>query len=215
MVFAHLLNLTQRVAHHADTVRQGRWAECPDFCYWDYPLIELADLTMGVIGYGRIGKATAALAQAFGMRVVAYDPALAPPLPPPAEHRALDQVFQESDVVSLHCPLTADNERLVSRERLALMKPGAFLINTSRGPLVDEAALAVALNEGQLAGAGLDVLAVEPAAAGNPLLTARNCYVTPHIAWASRSSRARLLNTVVANVKTFLAGAPENVVNDL
>lgn len=213
MVFAHLLNLTQHVGAHSGAVADGDWTRCPDFCYWNYPLIELAGQTMGIVGCGRIGRAVAQIAQAFGMQVLAYD--VAPPDPPPAgvAFVDLDEVFRRSDVVSLHCPLTLDNQYLVSVEKLALMKPTAMLINTSRGPLVDEAALADALREDRLAGAGLDVLAVEPPVADNPLLSVKNCYITPHIAWATQAARKRLLDVTVANVRAFLAGQPQNVVN--
>jgi glycerate dehydrogenase len=213
MVFAHLLNLTQRVAHHAQGVRAGDWARCPDFCYWNSPLIELAGQTMGLVGFGRIGRETGKLARAFGMDMIFHDTVTT--AVPPEEGRAvdLDAVFRESDVVSLHCPLTPDNRGLVNRARLALMKPTAFLVNTSRGPLVDEAALAEALNAGRIAGAGLDVLGIEPPRGDNPLLTAKNCFITPHIAWATRAARARLLDTVVANARAFLEGKPQHVVN--
>jgi glycerate dehydrogenase len=212
MAFALLLSLTQRVDHHARTVREGRWTSCPDFCYWDYPLIELAGLKMGIVGFGRIGRATGKLAQAFGMQVLAYD-TIKIPATDGIEVVDLDTLFRNSDVVSLHCPLTPETEKLVNRERLAVMKETAFLINTSRGPLVDGAALAAALKENQIAGAALDVLEIEPPPADNPLLRAKNCLVTPHIAWATRSARRRLLNTAVQNVKAFVAGAPQNVVN--
>ena len=219
MVFAHLLNLTQRVAQHAQTVVEGRWAQSDDFCYWDHPLVELHGQTMGLIGFGRIGQAVGRIARAFGMRVLAYDVA-AKRASNAAEGLAdnvelvddLDRVFREADVVSLHCPLTADNEKLVNAERLASMKPTALLINTSRGPLIDEAALAAALNAGTIAGAGLDVLATEPPPADHPLYTAANCFITPHIAWATRAARSRLLDIAVENVRTFLAGQPQNVV---
>ncbi len=213
MVFAHLLNLAQHVQHHAQTVRDGRWTTSGDFCYWDYPLIELAGMTLGIVGLGRIGRATAELGRAFGMKVLAYDVMPQQDIPDGVEMAKMDDLFQASDIVSLHCPLTPQTEKLVNAERLALMKPAALLVNTSRGPLVDETALAEALDSGKIAGAGLDVLAVEPPMPGNPLLTAKNCHVTPHIAWATRSARARLLNTVVDNVKAFLAGKPQNVVN--
>ncbi len=212
MAFALLLSLTQRVDHHARTVREGRWTSCPDFCYWDYPLIELADLKMGIVGFGRIGRATGKLAQAFGMQVLAYD-TIKIPATDGIEVVDLDTLFRNADVVSLHCPLTPETEKLVNRERLAVMKETAFLINTSRGPLVDGAALAVALKENQIAGAALDVLEIEPPPADNPLLRAKNCLVTPHIAWATRSARRRLLNTAVQNVKAFVTGTPQNVVN--
>jgi glycerate dehydrogenase len=223
MVFAHLLNLAQRVGYHGQTVADGRWSACEDFCYWDYPLVELAGLTMGIVGFGRIGRATARLASAFGMKVLVYDPVLPSAVaeevepeeiePEEIEIVELDAIFRLSDVISLHCPLTPETQQLVDRDRLALMKPSAFLINTSRGPLVDEQALVEALDSGGIAGAGLDVLAVEPPRADNPLLRAKNCFVTPHIAWATRSARERLLRTVVANVRAFIEGRPQNVVN--
>jgi glycerate dehydrogenase len=211
MVFAHVLNLTQRVGDHGREVRAGRWASSPDWCFWDYPLVELDGLAMGIVGFGRIGKATATLAHAFGMKVLAYNRS---PIQETVGVRSadLDTVFRESDVVSLHCPLTAETRELVSRERLALMKRSAFLINTSRGPLVDEQALADALNSGRLAGAGLDVLSTEPPSPDNPLVSAKNCYITPHIAWATRASRKRLLDESVENVACYLRGKPRHVV---
>ncbi len=213
MVFAHLLNLTQNVAHHAQTVSEGRWCSSEDFCYWDTPLVELAGLTMGIVGFGRIGRATAALARAFGMNVIAYDVAAPAKMPEDCEMAELEDVFRHADVISLHCPLTPCTEHIVGEQNLALMKKAAFLINTSRGQLVDEQALADALNSERIAGAGLDVLAVEPPRAQNPLLKARHCYVTPHIAWATRAARERLLSVAVDNVAAFLAGRPQNVVN--
>lgn len=212
MVFAHVLNLTQRVGDHADTVRRGRWSKSEDFCYWDSPLIELDGLAMGIVGLGRIGRATAELAAAFGMRVLAHDVAAVDP-PQWVRMVDLEDLFRTSDVVSLHCPLTEDNRGLINARRLALMKPTALLINTSRGPLVDEAALAEALRSGRLAGAGLDVLSIEPPPEDHPLLGLDNCFITPHIAWATRSARARLMKTVVENVAAFLGGSPQNVVN--
>lgn len=213
LTFAHLLNLTHRVGHHAETVRNGRWTTSPDFCYWDTPLIELAGLTMGIIGFGRIGKAVAKVAMAFGMKVIVYGINKPASMPGGCEFVGLEDLFRRSDVVSLHCPLTTQTEKIVNEERLTLMKKSAFLINTSRGPLVDEQALADGLNEGRLAGAGLDVLSYEPPAEDNPLLKAKNCFITPHIAWATRSARERLLKAVVDNVAAFLAGRPQNVVN--
>lgn len=213
MVFAHLLNLTQNVAHHARTVSDGRWCASPDFCYWDTPLIELSELTMGIVGFGRIGQATAKLARAFGMKVIAYDVTMPEHTPEGCEMVTLEDVFRLADVVSLHCPLTGQTGNLVDEQRLAMMKKTAFLINTSRGPLIDEGALADALNKRRIAGAGLDVLAAEPPDERNPLLKAENCYVTPHIAWATRSARERLLNVAVENVAAYLAGEPKNVVN--
>jgi len=213
MVFAHLLNLTQRVDHHGRSVAEGRWSASEDFCFWDYPLVELAGLTMGIVGFGRIGRATARLATAFGMRVVAHDVVAPLNVPEGVEIVELDELFRSSDAISLHCPLTPDTHQLVDRDRLALMKNTAFLINTSRGPLIDQPALAEALNAGRLAGAGLDVLTVEPAEPNNPLLAAKNCIITPHFAWATKAARSRLLGTVVGNVKAFLEASTENVVN--
>ena len=211
MVFAHLLNLTLHVADHAHGVSEGRWSRSPDFCYWDFPLVELAGLTMGLVGFGRIGRATAHVALAMGMKVLASDKVTA--AFPGVQFVALDELFRHSDVVSLHCPLTPETQNLVNAERLEMMKRSAYLINTGRGPLVDEGALAAALHAGQIAGAGLDVLSDEPPPPDHPLLTAPNCYITPHIAWATRAARERLLDVAVANVKAFLAGTPQNVVN--
>ncbi len=212
MVFAHVLNIAQHVRDHAQTVRDGRWSGSRDFCYWDYPLIELEGLTLGVVGLGRIGRATAALGQALGMKVVAYDVCECEP-PQDITLVGLDELFQQSDVVTLHCPLVPETEKLVDDRRLKQMKPTAMLINTSRGPLVDEAALAAALASGQIAAAGLDVLTQEPPAKDNPLFQAKNCFITPHIAWATKSARSRLLATAVDNVAAFLDGAPQNVVS--
>ena len=213
MVFAHVLNLAQHVAHHGRTVKDGRWTRSPDFCYWDYPLVELDSKIMGIIGLGRIGKAAAGLARAFGMKVIGYDKYADPSGGGLCTPVGLDEVFRRGDVVSLHCPLTAETEKLVNAERLGLMKPTAFLINTSRGPLVDERALADALNAGRIAGAGLDVLSVEPPTGDSPLLSAPNCCITPHIAWATREARERLMTVATDNVKVFLEGNPRNVVN--
>ena len=213
MVFAHVLNFAQHVADHSRGVAADRWTESKDFCYWDFPLVELAGLTMGIVGFGRIGRATAEIARAFGMNVLAYD--VTPPAETPEGVRfvGLEELFRQCDVVSLHCPLTPANHKLVNADRLAIMKPSAYLINTSRGPLMDEAALADALGAGRIAGAGLDVLSTEPPPADNPLLTAKNCFITPHIAWATRAARQRLLDVAVANVRAFLVGKPQNVVN--
>lgn len=209
--FALILELAHRVGMHSDSVRAGDWSRCPDFCYWRSPLVELEGMTLGIVGYGRIGRAVADLGRAFGMRIlVASRSAVAG-----GDVRSADveTVFRESDVLSLHCPLTDDTRHLVNRERLGWMKPGAWLINTSRGPLVDEAALAAALDAGRIAAAAVDVLSVEPPRPDNPLLHARNCLVTPHQAWASLAARRRLLEVAVDNVKAFLAGQPVNVVN--
>ncbi len=213
IAFAHLLNLTHHVGHHARTVSEGRWCDCQDFCYWDTPLIELHGMTLGVVGYGRIGQTMGRLARAFGMKVIACDSAPQLDLHDGCERVDLDRIFTDADVISLHCPLTPETEKLVNTERLAMMKKSAFLINTSRGPLIDEHALADALNNGRIAGAGLDVLCVEPAEKGGPLISAQNCFITPHIAWASLAARRRLLDVAVRNVESFLAGRTQNVVN--
>ncbi len=212
MVFAHLLNLTQHVGHHAQTVCEGRWAASPDWCYWDYPLIELDGLTMGVVGFGRIGQATAQLAQAFGMQVLAYDVSLSESPIPGVAMVDLETLLRQSDVVSLHVPLTPETEGMMNAPRLALMKPTAYLINTSRGAVIVADDLADALHNGRLAGAGLDVLPEEPALPDSPLVCAPNTYVTPHISWATQAARARLLDTAVDNVRAFLEGRPQNVV---
>jgi len=213
MVFAHLLNLTHHVGEHSASARGGRWQGCEDFCYWEYPPIELAGMTMGIVGLGRIGRAVAQLALAFGMNVLAFDKYAQDPPPDGVALVDLDDLFRRSDVVSLHCQLTDETEHMVNAERLALMKPSAFLINTSRGPVVDEDALADALNAGRIAAAGLDVLSTEPPSADNPLLKAGNCYLTPHIAWATKAARQRLMETAVQNIRAFLEGRPQNVVN--
>ena len=211
MVFAHLLAVTNRVEHYTADNHAGRWTACPDFCYWDESVTELADKTFGIVGFGNIGRAVARIALAFGMRVLAFTSKAADALPEGVE-KATDmrELFSRSDVLSLHCPLTADTRRLVCADTLALMKPSAILINTGRGPLVDEAALADALNAGRLPAAGVDVLSSEPPAADNPLLSARNCYITPHIAWASTEARRRLMAITASNLRAFLAGSPVN-----
>jgi glycerate dehydrogenase len=212
MVFAHLLNLTTRAADHARGVREGRWQQNGEWCYWDHPLVEISGLSIGIIGFGRIGQAVATIARAFGMKVLAFDTQQQAGPRGDVEWVDLDEIFRRSDVVSLHCPLTEANRRMVGRDRLSQMKRTAYLINTSRGPLVDEAALAEALHDGRIAGAGLDVLSAEPPAADNPLLLAPNCFLTPHIAWATQAARQRLLTIAVENVLAFLGGRPQNVV---
>jgi len=212
MTFALILELAHHVGHHAATVREGRWTHNTDWCYWDFPLVELDGLTLGVVGFGRIGRAVGELGAAFGMKVLACDPAAGTP-PPGVRFVELESLFRESDIVSLHSPLTPQTANLVNARRLSLMKPTAFVINTSRGPLVNEAALADALNSGRIAGAAVDVLSKEPPPADNPLLTARNCIITPHLAWATRAARARLMKIAVQNVRAFLQGQRQNVVN--
>lgn len=212
LVFALLLELTNHVGHHAQTVAAGRWQACPDFCYWDQPIIELSGRTLGIIGYGDIGSAVGRIATAFGMKVLASKRDWKTPPPEGVTPASIDEIFQNSDAISLHCPLTDATKHLVGPRTLGLMKPTAFLINTGRGPLVDEPALAEALNSGRIGGAGLDVLSVEPPKDGNPLIGAKNCLITPHIGWASREARGRLIELTAANLRAFLAGAPVNVV---
>ena len=212
MVMAHLLNITQSVDYYARENRAGRWGSNLDFCYWDNPLIELAGKQMGIVGLGRTGSAVVRLAQAFGMKVVAYTSKPQGALPEGVEKCSLEELFASSDVVSLHCPLTPATQHLVNAERLAQMKPTAILINTARGPIVDEQALAHALNSGALHAAGIDVLCEEPPLEGSPLLTARNCFVTPHIAWATLEARTRLLQICQDNLRAFIEGHPQNVV---
>lgn len=212
-VFALLLEMTNRTGHHAQAVRDGRWTNSADWCFWDFPLIELSGLTLGLIGYGKIAQAVARIALAMGMKVIAHRRSTATASDGEVQFTDLDTLLRTSDVVSFHCPLTAENKGMLNARRLALMKPTAFVINTGRGPLMDEAALADALNQGRLAGAGLDVLSAEPPPATNPLLQAKNCFITPHIAWAARNARARLIETAAANLRAFLAGKPVNVVN--
>ena len=194
-----------------DLAESGDWTACPDFCFWRGELVELAGRTLGLVGYGAIAQAVAAICRAFGMRVLASRRSAAT-----AEEGVtftdIDTLFRESDVLSLHCPLTPETDGLVNAARLATMKPTAYLINTARGGVVVEKDLAAALNEGRIAGAGLDVLSAEPPPADNPLLTAKNCLITPHIAWASRASRERLIAATAENIRSFLAGTPQNVV---
>jgi glycerate dehydrogenase len=212
-VFALLLELCHHVQLHSDAVRNGEWSQNADWSFWKTPLVELAGKTMGIIGFGRIGRQTGRIADAMGMRVLAADTYRGdPPDWQGFRWGTIEEVLRESDVVSLHSPLTPETEGMVNARTLALMKPAAFLINTSRGPLVVEADLADALNQGRLAGAGLDVLPVEPPAADSPLLSARNCLVTPHMAWATREARRRLVRLVVENVAAFLAGKAQNAV---
>jgi glycerate dehydrogenase len=213
-VFALVLELSHHVSVHDQAVRAGEWTNQPDFSIRKTPLIELSGKTMGIVGLGRIGECTAELAHAFGMKILAHD-SFERPLSTglAVEWCELDDLFARSDVISLHCPLTPQTAGLVKRERLLKMKPTAFLINTARGPLIVEAELAQALDEGRLAGAAVDVVSVEPIRMDNPLLRARNCVVTPHIAWATAEARGRLMESTVANVAAFLAGEPVNVVN--
>lgn len=209
-VFAHLLNITNRVAHYSEEVRDGRWTACADFTFWDTPLHELHGKTMGIAGLGHIGMAVARVALAFGMRVIALTSKKQADLPDGIESVTKEELFRQSDVLTLHSPLTPETRGFVDARMLALMKPTAIVINTSRGPLVDEADLAEALNEKRIFAAGVDVLSSEPPAADNPLLTARNCFITPHIAWATFEARARLMQIAVNNLDGFLSGDIRN-----
>jgi len=212
LVFALLLELTHHVGHHAQSVRSGRWSTNPDFCYWDYSLSELSGRTFGIVGFGDIGRAVAKIALAFDMRVLASRREWKEPPPPGVEPAETNSIFARSDVVSLHCPLTEATTHLVNAHTLRLMKPTAFLINTGRGPLIDEAALARALVEHQIAGAGLDVLSTEPPPPENPLLGLPNCLITPHIGWATHAARQRLIAAVADNLSAFLDGRTLNIV---
>lgn len=213
MTFALLLELTQQCGAHDRAVKDGAWCRCRDITFQLQPLVELDGLTFGVLGFGAIGRAAADAARAFGMRVIAASRTRPDALPDGVEWVTREELFRRSDVLSLHCPLTPETARVVNEATLALMKPTALLLNTSRGGLVDEAALARALDAGRLAGAGVDVLSEEPPPPDNPLLRARNAVVTPHCAWATRAARQRLLDITVANVRAFQAGRPVNVVN--
>lgn len=210
---ALLLEICHHVAHHSETVHQGKWSQSIDWCYWDYPLIELAGKTMGIIGFGRIGRQTGKIAKAMDMNVIAYDR---------SEHEEgraigtyvdLDTLLSTSDVIALHCPLFPDTQGIINKDTIAKMKDGVIILNNSRGPLVVEQDLADALNSGKVYAAGLDVVGTEPIDPSNPLLTAKNCIITPHISWAPKESRQRIMDCAVENVKAYLAGAPINVVN--
>ena len=212
MVFAHLLTVTNRTEHYAIANREGRWTNNKDFCYWDFPHQELSGKSFGIVGLGNIGQRVAAIAHAFGMRVCAYTSKSESQLPSYVEKKPLTDLLSESDVVSLHCPLTPDTRHLINNETLQKMKPSAILINTGRGPLVDDQAVAEALAEGRLAAFCADVLTEEPPKATNPLLNQPNAFITPHIAWASTEARIRLLQVAIGNVRSFLHGHPQNVV---
>ena len=210
---ALLLEICHHIGHHDQSVHAGNWANNADWCYWDYPLIELEGKTMGIIGFGRIGQAEGRIARALGMRVLAYD------LHPSDSGRAigayvdLDTLYRQSDVISLHCNLTPENTRMINKDSIAKMKDGVILINNARGQLIDEQDVADALNSGKLAAAGLDVVYTEPIREDNPLLKAKNCIITPHISWAPKESRQRIMDVTAENIRAFLAGHPQNVVN--
>lgn len=213
LVFALILQITNKVSIHSDAVHNGEWCECPDFCFWKAPLSELDSKTMGIIGFGSIGQRVSRIAKAFGMNVVVYTPHPKPDIFNDVNFVSFNELLEVSDVVTCHCPLTDSTNGLINADALSKMKKSAILINTSRGPVVDEQALANALNNGTIAGAGLDVLKVEPPTNDNPLLTAKHCYITPHIAWAAYETRKRLLGILEDNLKAFLDGKPQNVVN--
>lgn len=211
---ALLLEITSRVGMHSEAVKQGQWSACPDFCFWNAPLMELAGKTMGIIGYGAIGQSVARKAEAFGMEVLAYR--RTPDRSMETEHChmvSMDEIFEKSDIITLHCPLTAENEEMINRETIGRMKDGVILLNTGRGKLICEADLRDALNSGKVAGAGVDVASVEPVHPDNPLLQAKNLWMTPHIAWAPRETRQRLMDILVSNINAFLDGHPVNEVH--
>ena len=210
---ALLLEACHHIGHHDASVHAGHWANCADWCYWDYPLIELEGKTIGIIGFGRIGQAEGRVAKALGMRVLAYDLYPNDSGRALAEYTDLDTLYAQSDVITLHCNLTPENTRMINRETISKMKDGVILINNARGQLIDEQDVADALNIGKMGAAGLDVVYTEPIKADNPLLTAKNCIITPHISWAPKESRQRIMDTTADNIRAYLAGAPIHVVN--
>ena len=215
MTFALLLEMCHHVWSHSEEVKNGVWTNCLDFCFWNYPLIELAGKTMGIIGYGRIGQKVGDIARNFGMKVLAYDAYPNKSLENESlQYASLDELYRESDVISLHCPLSEDTKGMINKGSIANMKDGVMIINTSRGPLIIEEDLASALNSGKVAGAALDVVSVEPIKEDNPILKAKNIIITPHIAWAPMESRERLMNIAVDNLRQYLAGRAVNVVNN-
>ena len=211
--FALLLEICHQVGHHDRAVHAGRWADSPDFCFWDTPQMELVGKTIGIIGFGRIGRAVGRIARAFGMNVLAYNRSRCAEGAAIGEYVSLEDLLQRSDVVSLHCPLTTENRHMINKDTIRMMKDGAILLNTARGPLVDEQALCDALSDGKLRFAAADVAAVEPIPTDSPLLRAPNCILTPHMAWAPVESRQRILDCTVASIRAFMAGSPRNTVN--
>lgn len=211
--FALLLDLCHKVAHHAQTVRDGKWCDCPDFCYWDTPQMELAGKTLGIIGFGRIGRAVGKIANAFGMKVIAYNRSQCEEGKAIGSYVNLEELLTSADIISLHCPLTAENTGMINSDAIARMKDGAILINTARGPLVDEAAVTAALESGKLRGFACDVISAEPMKENNPLKNAPNCIVTPHMAWAPIESRMRIQDCTQRSIQAFLDGHPINTVN--
>lgn len=210
---ALLLEICHHIGHHSDAVHLGRWETSPDWCFWDYPLIELAGKTIGIIGFGRIGRATGKIAKAMDMNVIAYDEYPSQDGKELAEYVDLETLLKQSDVIALHCPLTPENTGLICKETINKMKDGVIILNNSRGPLINEPDLADALNSGKVYAAGVDVVSEEPIHSDNPLLKAKNCLITPHISWAPKESRERLMNLAAENCSAFLAGKPTNVVN--
>ncbi|MBV7275889.1 D-2-hydroxyacid dehydrogenase [Clostridium sp. PL3] len=208
-----LLEICHHIAHHDKAVHDGRWENNDDWCFWDYPLIELAGKTMGVIGFGRIGQTTGRIAKALGMKVIEYDEYPNDAGKEFAEYVSLDTLFSESDVIALHCPLLPSTEGIINKDNIGKMKDGVIILNNSRGPLIVEQDLADALNSGKVYAAGVDVVSTEPIKADNPLLTAKNCIITPHISWAPKESRQRLMNIAVDNLEAFIKGTAKNVVN--
>ena len=211
--FALLLELCHRVGYHNRAVHEGRWCDSRDFCFWDTPQMELSGKTMGIIGFGRIGRAVGKIANAMGMKVIAYNRSHCPEGEAIGTYVDLETLLKNADVISLHCPLTDENAGLINRQTLSLMKDGAILLNTARGPLLDEQAVANALSSGKLRGAAVDVVSKEPMERSNPLLTAPNCIITPHMAWAPTESRQRILNITARSIAAFLDGSPINTVN--
>ena len=210
---AMLLEICHHVAHHSQSVYAGKWNACPDWCYWDYPLIELDGKTMGIIGFGRIGQTTGRIAKAMGMHILAYDTFQSESGKAIGEYVDLDTLLASSDVIALHCPLFPESEGIINKDTIAKMKDGVILLNNSRGPLIVEQDVADALNSGKIFAAGLDVVSTEPIRNDNPLLKAKNCLITPHISWAPKESRQRIMDCTVSNVAAFQSGAPVNVVN--
>ncbi len=212
--FALLLEMCHHVGAHSEAVTNGDWTKCADFCFWNYPLIELSGKTMGLIGFGRIGQATAQIAQAFGLNILAFDSYQNPELESnTCKYATLNELLEKSDIISLHCPLFESTMGIINKDNIAKMKDGVMIINTSRGPLVVEQDLCDALNSGKVGAAAVDVVSSEPIADENPLLKAKNCIITPHIAWAPKESRTRLMNTAVENLEAFIKGNPINIVN--
>jgi glycerate dehydrogenase len=210
---ALLLEICHHIGHHSNAVKEGRWEKNADWCFWDYPLIELADKTLGIIGFGRIGQTTGRIAKSLGMKVIAFDEYPNDPGRQIADYVPLNDLFASSDVIALHCPLFPSTEGIVNKANIAKMKDGVIILNNSRGPLIVEQDLADALNSGKVFAAGLDVVSTEPIKGNNPLLKAKNCIITPHISWASKESRRRLMDIAVDNLRAFIEGKPINVVN--